>query len=286
MPVTTLSDESGHTKRLEAFTQSQLKLAQNTMLNIGMHATWFELNNELLVEPRLGISRNINSAHKVSMGYGKHSSLEPLRIYFYKDPGSDLYPNRTLGLTKAHHFNDPLVNQGKGRNLGIDFTLEKYFDGSAYYLITTSLFRSEYETSTGEVYPTRYDKGYVVNILTGKELVFERNNRHTLRFNGRFTVAGGNKITPVDADRSLQARTVYYDWTSPYSSQNPTDYFLDASVSWRRDYKKVAGIFALEVKNLLGNPSGYNWTYNYKAQEVEKQSVVVVMPNISYRIEF
>lgn len=331
LPVTTLSDESGHTKRMEAFTQSQIKLAQNTLLNIGLHATWFELNDELLAEPRLGISQNIGSAHKLSLGYGKHSSLEPLRIYFYRDPGNDRYPNRTLGLTKAHHviagydwainknlrlkvepyyqylydvpvigdsvfsminfeqdfhFNDALVNQGKGSNLGIDFTLERYFDGSAYYLLTTSLFRSVYETGAGEVYPTRYDKGYVVNILAGKELVFERNNRHTLRFNGRFTIAGGNRMTPVDADRSLQARTVYYDWSRPYSTQNPTDYFLDASVSWRRDYKKVAGIFSLEVKNLLGNPTGYNWTYNYKSQEIEKQSVVVVMPNISYRIEF
>jgi hypothetical protein len=170
--------------------------------------------------------------------------------------------------------------------MGIDFTLERYFDGSAYYLVTASLFRSDYETSTGAIYPTRYDKGYVINILAGKELVFQRDNRHTLRFNGRFTIAGGNKVTPVDYDRSLQARTVYYDWTRPYATQNPTDYFFDASVSWRKDYKKVAGIFTLEVKNLLGNPSGYNWTYNYRTKEIEKQSVVVVMPNISYRIEF
>ena len=331
LPVTTLSDESGHTRRLEAFSQSQLKLAPNTLLNVGLHATWFELNDELLAEPRLGISQDINSRHKLSLGYGKHSSLEPLRVYFYKDPGEEPYPNRTLGLTKAHHliagydwainknlrlkvepyyqylydvpvisdsafsminfeqdfhFNDPLVNEGKGSNLGIDFTLEKYFDGSAYYLVTASLFRSQYETSTGEVYPTRYDKGYVINILAGKELVFQRDNRHTLRFNGRFTIAGGNKMTPIDRDRSLQSRAVYYDWTRPYATQNPTVYFFDASVSWRKDYQKVAGIFTLEVKNLLGNPSGYNGNYNYRTKEIEKQSVVVVMPNISYRIEF
>jgi hypothetical protein len=331
LPLSTLSDESGHTGRLEAFSQSQIKLTPNTLFNIGLHATWFELNNEFLAEPRLGISQHINSAHKLSLGYGKHSSLEPLRIYFYEYPENGLYPNRALGLTKAHHliagydwainknlrlkvepyyqylydvpvirdsvfsminfeqdfhFNDVLVDEGKGRNMGIDFTLEKYFDGSAYYLVTASLFRSDYETSTGEVYPTRYDKGYVVNILVGKELVFERNNRHTLRFNGRFTIAGGNKMTPIDKDRSLQSRAVYFDWTRPYATQNPTDYFFDSSVSWRKDYKKVAGIFTLEVKNLLGNPSGYNWTYNYKSQEIEQQSVVVVMPNISYRIEF
>ena len=296
-----------------------------------MHATYFELSDEFLAEPRLGISHHLSNSQKISLGYGLHSCLEPLRVYFYKDAANDFYPNKNLGLTKSHHliasydmalsrnvrlkvepyyqylydvpvssdstfsmlnfeqdfhFNDALVSQGKGQNMRIDFTFEKYFDGSSYYLITTSLFKSVYETSTGEIYPTKYDKGYVINLLAGKDIVLQRNKNQTLSFNGRMTISGGNKVTPVDMDLSTASKTVYYDWTRPYSSQNPTDYFLDASVSWRRDYNKVAGIFTLEVKNLLGNPTGYEQTYNYKARQIEEQSVVVVMPNISYRIEF
>jgi hypothetical protein len=257
--------------------------------------------------------------------------MEPLRVYFYKDPVNYTYPNKTLGLTKAHHlitsydlslgqqmrlkiepyyqylydvpvikdstfsmlnfeqdfhFNDALVNEGKGRNMGIDLTLEKYFDGSSYYLLTASLFRSTYETGNGEIYPTKYDKGYVVNFLAGKDLLLQRKKNHTLSFNGRITISGGNKVTPLDEDLSLQSKTALYDWSKPYANQLPVDFFLDASFSWRRDYKKVAGIFTIEVKNLLGNPSDYRHTYNYTTQSIEQQSVVVVMPNISYRIEF
>lgn len=94
----------------------------------------------------------------------------------------------------------------------------------------------------------------------------------------------GNKITPVNIERSQQTKTIYYDWTTPYAEQNPADYYLDLSIGWRKDKKRAAYIFTLQVKNVLGSPSGYHWTYNYKTHTVELQSVVV--PGISYRIEF
>ncbi len=333
LPTVTLSDENGNTNRIEAFTQSQIKLFNNTLLNLGAHTTYFQLNEEFLVEPRLGISQNIGNSHKLSIGYGQHSSLEPLRIYFYKhtEGENSTYPNKELKLTKAHHliggydwainnnmrikiepyfqylydvpvisdsvfsmlnfqqdfyFNDMLVSEGKGTNYGIDLTFEKFFNNSFYYLLTTSIFKSEYETSDGKIYPTRYDKGYVVNILGGKEFVWNKKYRNTLSINGRLTISGGNKTTPLNTSLSETTRTVHYDWTKPYADQNPTDYYCDLSVSWRKDKKKIASIFTIQVKNLLGTPSEYNWVYNYKEQKIEQSSVTVVIPNISYRIEF
>ncbi len=333
LPTVTLSDESGNTNNIEAFTQSQISISPSTKLNLGVHATYLQLNEEFLIEPRLGISQMINKSHKISLGYGLHSSMEPLRIYFYQynQNGETIYPNKNLNLTKAHHliaaydwsinqslrlkvepyfqylfdvpvikdsvfsmlnfeqdfhFNDRLVNEGKGINYGIDITFEKFFDNSYYYLLTTSLFKSSYEASNGEVYPTRYDKGFVVNLLAGKEFAWKRRFRNTLSLNGRLTVSGGNKVTPIDKDLSTAAKAVYYDWSQPYANQNPTDYYCDLTVSWRRDKKRIASIISLQVKNVFGNPGEYNWTYNYQKQQLEKQSVVVVIPNISYRIEF
>jgi len=172
-----------------------------------LHATYFELNDEFLVEPY----------------YQFLYDVPVIRDSTYS----------MLNFEQDFHFNDALVNSGKGQNMGIDLTFEKYFDGASYCLITTSLFRSVYETSTGEIYPTRYDKGYVINLLAGKDIVLKRNKNQILSFNGRLSIPGGNKTTPVDQYLSMQA-------------------------------KKVAGIFTVEVKNLLGNPSGYNHTYNYK----------------------
>ncbi len=333
LPTITLSDEKGSTNSIEAFSQSQVSIFPGTKLNIGIHATYFQLNDEFLIEPRVGISQMINNSHKLSLGYGLHSGMEPLRIYFYQynNNGEPIYPNKNLKLTKAHHligaydwainqsmrlkvepyfqylfdvpvikdsvfsmlnfeqdfhFNDQLVNEGKGMNYGIDITFEKFFDNSYYYLLTTSFFKSNYETSNGEVYPTRYDKGFVVNLLAGKEFSWQRQYRNTFSINGRLTISGGQKVTPLNRELSEAARAVHYDWAQPYANQNPTDYYCDLTVSWRKDKKRTASVLSVQVKNILGNPTEYNWTYNYQQQKLEKQSVVVVVPNISYRIEF
>ena len=261
-----------------------------------MHGSLEPLRGYFYKDPVSGLYPNRNlsltkahhliASYDLSLGKNMRLKVEPYYQLLYDVPVIRDSTFSMLNFEQDFHFNDALVNEGKGRNMGIDFTLEKYFDGSSYYLLTTSLFRSEYETSNGQIYPTKYDKGYVINSLAGKDIVIKRRKNHTLSMNGRITISGGNKTVPLDEELSLQFKTPYYDWSKPYSTQLPTDYFLDASFSWRRDYTKVAGILTVEVKNILGNPSDYRHTYNYTIQAIEQQSVVVMMPNISYRIEF
>ena len=52
---------------------------------------------------------------------------------------------------------DTLANIGKGRNIGVEFTLQKYFTNSYYFMITSSLFDSKYRTAAGEWRNTRYN---------------------------------------------------------------------------------------------------------------------------------
>ena len=64
---------------------------------------------------------------------------------------------------------DSLVNSGKGRNIGIDITFEKFLTRQYYYLGTVSLFTSEYKGGDGIERDTRFNSGYVINLLGGKE---------------------------------------------------------------------------------------------------------------------
>lgn len=333
LPLITLNHDNGYSNRYEAFSQSQYYLTKTTLLNCGVHATYFQLNNEKIIEPRIGISQNIGNSHKITFAYGKHSNMEPLRIYFYENNENQniTKPNKNLKLTKAHHFiaaydwfindnlrlkiepyyqilydvpvikdsafsminfeqdfyfDDILVNEGKGRNIGIDITFERFFNKSYYYLLTTSFFKSQYQTSDGEIYPTKYDKGFVVNILAGKEFVFERKNRNTISLNVRATISGGYKVTPINFELSEKYKTDIYNWSKPYSEQNPIDCNADFSVNWRIDKKKHTSIWSIQVKNIFANPSGYIWTYNHKIQKMDYVSEKIVVPSISYRIEF
>ncbi|MDR1729520.1 MAG: hypothetical protein LBR52_02540 [Prevotellaceae bacterium] len=63
----------------------------------------------------------------------------------------------------------PLVNDGKGRNYGVDVTHERYLQNGYYYLLTGSLFKARYLGGDGVWRNTRLDRNYVVNALGGKE---------------------------------------------------------------------------------------------------------------------
>ncbi len=99
-------DEKGASSIVQVFTQSKLSLTERFIVNAGIRGHYFDLNDELVVEPRLGISYTIGEAQSVSFGYGQHSRLEPLSIYFAKvDDGSGVsQPNKDLKVSKAHHL--------------------------------------------------------------------------------------------------------------------------------------------------------------------------------------
>ena len=64
---------------------------------------------------------------------------------------------------------DSLENSGKGRNIGIDITFEKFLTKQYYTLITVSLFDSKYTGGDGIERNTQFNSNYVINLLGGKE---------------------------------------------------------------------------------------------------------------------
>ncbi len=64
---------------------------------------------------------------------------------------------------------DSLVNNGTGRNYGVELTVERFFHESYYFLVTTSLFDSRYKGSDGISRNTAFNTRYVLNALAGKE---------------------------------------------------------------------------------------------------------------------
>ena len=77
-------------------------------------------------------------------------------------------------------FNERLVSAGKGKNVGLDITLERFLHNGFYYLFTASLFDSKYTDAQGITRNTRFNKNYVFNLLAGKEWAIGKNNNHIL----------------------------------------------------------------------------------------------------------
>ncbi len=323
---------SGHTYATEFYTQASFNLSQNLVMNGGVNGSYLALNNSVSVDPRLAFSLDINPQHSISLGYGKHSQLEDLKIYLVKheENGTATYPNKNLGLSKAHHFvlaydwqinnnlrfklepyvqflydapgiadssysminykqdwafGDVLENNSIGRNLGVDLTFERFLNKGYYFLLTGSVFSSRYKADDGIWRNTRFGKNFVANALVGREFTF-RDNRRILGINTRINVVGGERVSPVLQGKSKEKELVFFDETRAFENQLPTIFYADLSVTYRLNRPEYSSIWALQVKNLLGQATAEGYNYNYKTQSVTLDKSTVVIPSISYTIEF
>ena len=96
-----------------------------------------------------------------------------------------------------------LVNQGTGRNYGVEVTLERYLNRGFYYLGTVSLYRSLYTALDGVERSSLFDGNYVANFLAGKEFDYGKPGKERTFFvNGKLAFIGGARYTPIDLEAS------------------------------------------------------------------------------------
>lgn len=210
--------------------------------------------------------------------------VEPYYQYLYNIPGIADSSYSMINFTQNWMFQSSLSNNSEGKNYGIDFTLERFLHNNYYYLITLSLFDSKYKGDDGVLRNSRFDKEYVINILYGKEFYLRKNR--ILGANLKLNFMGGERVSPVLTNASVQSKTVIYDESKAFQNQMPSTYILDATITFRTNKRKYSGIWALQIKNVLGSPLYSGYQYNYKTANIENSKVVIMLPILSYKIEF
>jgi hypothetical protein len=100
-------DYNSYTSLAQAYAHAKYSFNDKLTLNAGVHSQLFFLNNSVSVEPRLGLKYEINSKSSLSFGYGLHSQIQPINVYFLQTQNADgsySYNNKDLDFTKSHHF--------------------------------------------------------------------------------------------------------------------------------------------------------------------------------------
>ena len=99
--------EAGSTGFLQSYAQAKYRLKANLTLTGGLHATYFALEGQSAIEPRLGLRWNYRPGRSLNFGFGKHSRVEWLPVYLAnveQPDGSITNPNRDLPLQRAFHY--------------------------------------------------------------------------------------------------------------------------------------------------------------------------------------
>ena len=166
-------------------------------------------------------------------------------------------PFSFINLQDDWFINEPLSNTGKGRNLGIDLTLERFLHNGWYYLVTASIFDSRYRGGDGIWRDTRYNRQFIGNVLVGKEWKVGRQN--LINLSGRFTYQGGERLHPVDHQASLEKMDIVEDLSMAYGAQAPDSRLLHMTFTYRKNRKKHSSLWSLQMLNLLGDKTFYGY---------------------------
>ena len=181
---------------------------------------------------------------------------------------------------------DSLVNAGKGRNYGLEVTLEKFFTRNYYFLLTGSLYNSRYTASNGLEYNTRFNGNYLLNALAGKEFKVGRQKTNLIGANLRFNLAGGNRYTPIDLARSrAEDKPVLIE--EKRNTLKADDYFrTDIRFSYRKNKPKASFILSLDIQNVTNRLNMYSQYYDLDEQVLKTATMSGLIPILNYRVEF
>lgn len=261
----------------------------------GMHSRsektdvyFVQLDNNY-VNKNLGFTK----AHHLIFTYGWKISeninlkVEPYYQMLYNVP---VEANSSYSVLNRNDFylDKALVNTGKGKNYGIDFTLERYMEQGWYAMFTGSLFNSSYCGGDGVWRNTRYNRHFIVNMLGGKEWMVGARKQNMLSANIRFTLQGGEYYSPVDFDATLAHpdNDVQYDETHAFSAHYDPSFVIHYTISYKMNMRKFAHEFSIKHINATRSKSYYGHSYNYKTGIIEPNGFALSLPNVSYKLEF
>ena len=268
-------------------------------------ATTTEENGQLnMPNQELGFTRSIHNVIGVTR---KLSDLWTLKLEVYHQhlfeiPVADLSTdwganNGSYSLINAgggfsRLFPDTLLNDGTGRNMGVEMTLSRAFREGWFMLLTASVFDAKYKGADGVSRNTDFNGKYSWNFLASKE--WKLSPSLGLVTGLKATMAGGRWYGPVDDDASLEQREIIFI-DQDRNTQQFDDYFrldIKTNLTWNRP--ETTHELGIDFVNILGTENILKLTYapdemdindpNYSP--VRKEYQLGFLPIFFYRMDF
>ncbi|GAB4375179.1 MAG: carboxypeptidase-like regulatory domain-containing protein [Salibacteraceae bacterium] len=204
-----------------------------------------------------------------------------------KHPSSFSLANTGSGFERF--FPDTLVNKGTQQNMGIEFTLERYFSKNYFAMFTLSLFDSKYTGSDGVKRNTDFNGRYAANALFGYEIPIGENS--VLSVGTKVTAVGGRWYGPPDTAASNQVRELIVI-DSLRNTLQFRDYFrADLKINLRLNARRVTHEIGIDLVNVFNTKNILTLTYapdesNDPRNSIREEYQLGRLPLFYYRISF
>jgi hypothetical protein len=282
----------------------------------GLRYVNFSYNNTSSLEPRASVSRTWNS-NVLTLSYSLSSQVQQSFIYVMEQ-NKNLNFTRSnqlaLELKKRlpydlnlvtsmyYHqlFDAPMlsnyslinqwdeyekgnfVNDGKGRNYGVEAQVEKRFYSDVYFMAAGSVFQSEFSNG-GEYQNSRFNGKFTSSLLGGKE--WKKTNK-SFGVHARVLYTGGLRQATIDETTSALAGHTVLDYTQGYAIQLPNYFRTDLRVSWRKNKPGYTRTLSVDIQNLTNQQNVAYQYYDTFLKKINTKYQVGIIPVLAYRIDF
>jgi hypothetical protein len=280
----------------------QFKPNQALSFGFGMHSRKEETSlylTEVLnaSNPDNATNRNLDlaKARHFVVGYdyrlGKDLNLQVEAYYqdLYNIPIASQEGSDYSSLNQRDAFQRfALINEGTGENYGIEMTLEKFLSRGYFFLLTGTLYESNYKTLTGVKYNTRYNGKYNFNLVGGREIQLgSASKKKTLNIGAEGVFGGGARVREIDLAASIEEGATVYTSDTPFGRQLKDYMRLDFQIALKTNKKGLTHELKLDVQNLTGRSNVIGERYSAtQGQIVQSAFTGEVIPVLSYKITF
>ncbi len=179
----------------------------------------------------------------------------------------------------------PLNNSGKGKNYGMEITLQRWWNDRFYLLSTFSLYQSTYLPSDNVWRNTQYNSNSAWTFLMGKEWALRGKRASSLGVDIKMVHNGGVRVTPINLARSIVQRSTVLDNSRIYGEKLSPFFRIDLQAEWKLQFIKKTGSFILGVQNLTNRKNPVSQTYNPALGQIQYAYLLRLIPVLGYKVD-
>ena len=116
-----------------------------------------------------------------------------------------------------------------------------------------------------------------------------KNNNNLFSANLRFNYLDGNRKESIDIQNSISQEEIIYGETNgnlSFAKKHSATPILSFTISFRKNKPNHSSVWTLQVLNVNGTKGFDIDYYNINTNAIEQKYNQIVIPNLSYKIEF
>ncbi len=183
-------------------------------------------------------------------------------------------------------FPGKLTNKGLGRNMGVEFTLEKFFTHNWFFMFSASLYDSKLQASNKKWYNSDFNGNYILNALGTKEFKWGKKRLNTIGIGGKITFGGGQRYTPYDTLLSQQREDPVVQDADRNKKQFKPYFRFDIKLNYRCNTKRYTHEVGIDLVNVAMYQNVLRIQYISPQEPAKEIYQLGFLPLFYYRLDF